>query len=81
MGRMDGRVPCSGHARQRVRLETEQPICRVQVPWSTRSSIRLTAVVGQFRFAADSFRSGASPNPAGLGDGRYKDEKSLLRIG
>ena len=29
----DGQVPCSEWDRQRVRLETEQPIYFVQVPW------------------------------------------------
>ena len=36
---IDGQVPCSGRARQRVRLETEQPTWFTQVPWSTWSSI------------------------------------------
>ncbi len=30
---IDGQVPCSGWGRHRVRLETEQPICFIQVPW------------------------------------------------
>ena len=34
-------------------LLAEQPICRVQVPWSTRSSIRLTAAGGRTKCAAD----------------------------
>ena len=34
----DGQVPCSEGISQRVRLETEQPIWFVQVPWITWSS-------------------------------------------
>ena len=30
---IDGRVPCSGSWRQRVRVETQQPTCSAQVPW------------------------------------------------
>ncbi len=45
---LDGQVPCNGWCRQRVRLETEQPTCSVQVPWITWPS--MTAGRSPWRF-------------------------------
>jgi len=51
----DDQVPCSGWSRQRVRLETEQPIWLIQVPWITWSS---SIADGRYREVGAISRSG-----------------------
>ena len=43
---IDGQAPCSEGGRYRVRLETEQPTCFIQVPWIAWSSMTAGKGVG-----------------------------------